>query len=116
MYTDGNIDSPYVTGLHTVTVDNSFRPTLTYFNSDWNAGFLFKRLNTYTVEMIRVPGGYAKKKVKVYYFNPISVLEPGNLALSFSIRKSIPMNLITVNKRSWYLYRNLLRANHQICF
>lgn len=39
MYTDGNIDSPYVTGLHTVTVDNSFRPTLTYFNSDWNAGF-----------------------------------------------------------------------------
>ncbi|MXD08470.1 porin, partial [Escherichia coli] len=36
---DGNIDSPYVTGLHTVTVDNSFRPTLTYFNSDWNAGF-----------------------------------------------------------------------------
>ncbi|MCU0032946.1 porin, partial [Escherichia coli] len=31
MYTDGNIDSPYVTGLHTVTVDNSFRPTLTYF-------------------------------------------------------------------------------------
>lgn len=95
MYTDGNIDSPYVTGLHTVTVDNSFRPTLTYFNSDWNAGF-YSNVEYLYSRNDKSSRGYAKKKVIVYYFNPISVLEHGNLALSFSTRKSIPMNLITV--------------------
>lgn len=81
-YTDAKIDSPYVSGLKHLTTDNSFRPTLTYFNSEWNAGFYSNLEYLYTREN-KDDWGYAEQEGHSILFKPYKIIGPWNFGIEF---------------------------------